>query len=99
MLDELAALIPKRVWLRKLDEKAGAITLEGGAGTIEDVSEFLKALKRAQFFSTPDLKKTIAKSEGKFKTVDFTIVAAVNYVPPVQVATAAAANAPVGKGR
>jgi type IV pilus assembly protein PilN len=99
MLDELATLIPKRAWLRKLDEKAGALTLEGSAGTIEDVSAFLGALKRAQYFSAPELKKTTAKREGKFKTVDFTITAAVNYTPVVQVAAAAVAGAPAGKAR
>jgi type IV pilus assembly protein PilN len=99
MLDELATLIPKRVWLRRLDEKADAVILEGSAGTIEDVSTFLGALKHAQYFSAPELKKTTAKREGKFKMVDFTITSAVNYTPAVQVAAAAVAGAPAGKAR
>ena len=99
MLDELATIVPKRVWLRKLDEKGGAATIEGGAGTIEDVSTFLTALKRAQYFSTPELKSTNAKRDGKFKTVDFTITVTINYTPTIRVATASAATPPDGKAR
>jgi len=99
MLDELATIMPKRVWLRKLDEKGGTATIEGGAGTIEDVSAFLTALKRAQYFSAPELKKTSAKREGKFKTVDFTITANINYTPAIRVATAAAPGATNGNAR
>jgi type IV pilus assembly protein PilN len=98
MLDELARLIPKRVWLRKLDEKEGAVTLEGNAGTIEDVSTFLAALKHAQYFSAPELKRTSAKPEGKFKMVEFTITATVSYTPPITVATSTVQGAPDGKG-
>lgn len=89
MLDELAGLIPKRLWLKKLDEKAGAITFEGAAATIDDVSAFMAALKKSPFFSAVELKKTTAKRDGKFKLVDFTINAAVNYTPAVQLAAAA----------
>ncbi|GEJ55637.1 PilN domain-containing protein [Anaeromyxobacter diazotrophicus] len=89
MLDELAAITPKRLWLRKLDEKGGAITFDGSAGTIDDVSAFLAALKKSPFFSAVELKKTAAKRDGKFKLVDFTINAAVNYTPAVQLAAAA----------
>jgi type IV pilus assembly protein PilN len=81
VLDELATMIPKRVWLRKFDEKAGAATFEGTAGSIDDVSAFLAALKRAQYFAAPELKKTTSKTDGKFKVVDFTMTANVNYTP------------------
>ena len=88
MLDELATLMPKRVWLKKMDEKGGGVTFEGSAGTIDDVSAFLTGLKRARYFSAPELKKTSAKHEGKFKIVDFTITGTVNYTPePPPVAT------------
>ena len=99
MLDELARIIPKRVWLRKFDEKGDAATLEGSAGTIEDVSAFLAALKHAQYFSAPELKKTSAKRDGKFKMVEFQITATINYTPAVQVATAALPGAQDGKVR
>ena len=92
MLDELAAITPKRLWLRKLDEKGGTIAFEGSAATIDDVSSFLAALKKSAFFSAVELKKTTAKREGKFKLVDFTMNANVNYTPAVQVADATVAE-------
>ena len=99
MLDELAGLTPKRVWLRKMDEKQGAVQFEGSAGTIDDVSVFLAALKKAQYFSAPELKKTSAKPDGKLKLVEFTITATINYTPAVQVAASGVPGAPDGKAR
>jgi type IV pilus assembly protein PilN len=93
VLDELASLMPKRLWLRKLDEKGGTVTFEGAAASIDDVSALLTALKRSQYFANPELKKTSAKADAKLKTVDFTLTASVNYTPPV--AVAAATQAPV----
>jgi type IV pilus assembly protein PilN len=90
VLDELASLMPKRLWLKKMDEKGGAVVFEGGGASIDDVSAFLAALKRSQFFSAAELKKTSAKTDGKLKTVDFTIHANVNYTPALGVATASA---------
>jgi type IV pilus assembly protein PilN len=89
VLDELAGITPKRLWLKKLDEKAGAVTFDGSAATIDDVSAFLSALKRSPYFSAVELKKTSAKREGKYKLVEFLITATVNYTPAVQLAAAA----------
>jgi type IV pilus assembly protein PilN len=97
VLDELATIIPKRVWLRKMDEKGGAVTFEGSAGTIDDVSAFLSALKRARYFGAPELRKTAAKGEGKFKLVEFTITASVNYVPAPEAVAAAVPGTPAAK--
>ncbi len=94
MLDELSGLLPKRLWLRKLDEKAGAVTFDGSATSIDDVSAFLAGLKKSLYFSNPELKKTIAKTDKKLKLVEFTINATVNYTPAVQVAAVAASGTP-----
>jgi type IV pilus assembly protein PilN len=91
MLDELAAITPKRLWLRKVDEKGGTIAFDGAAATIDDISVFLAALKKSSYFSAVELKKTTAKREGKFKLVEFNITASVNYTAAVQVAAAAPA--------
>ena len=96
MLDELATLIPKRVWLRKLDEKGGAIAFEGVAGTIDDVSAFLTALKGAVYFSSPELQKTTSKGEGKLKLVEFSVTAGVDYTAGARVAATAASTAAPG---
>jgi len=93
MLDELATLTPKRLWLRKLDEKGGAVTLEGTAATIDDVSELMAALKGSTQFRDIELKKTAAKIEAGYRVVEFTMTANVAYAvrPPP-------AAAPAGRG-
>jgi type IV pilus assembly protein PilN len=90
MLDELATLTPKRLWLRKLDEKGGAVTLEGTAATIDDVSELMVALKGSTQFRDIELKKTQAKVENGFRVVDFTMTANVAYAVRPPPASAAA---------
>jgi type IV pilus assembly protein PilN len=98
MLDELATCVPKRVWIKKFEEKAGVATIEGSAGTIDDVSALITALKHGQYFSAPELKKTSAKADGKFKVVDFSMTATVNYTPSAT-AVAAAAGSPAAAKR
>jgi type IV pilus assembly protein PilN len=44
MLDALATVTPKNVWIKKLDDKAGAMSIDGGAISNDDVAEFMKAL-------------------------------------------------------
>jgi type IV pilus assembly protein PilN len=94
VLDDLATLVPKKLWLKKFEEKGGAGTLEGTAVTIDDVSELLAALKRSQHFANAELKKTVARSDKKHKLVDFTITATVNYTPAAPAAPAVAAAPP-----
>jgi type IV pilus assembly protein PilN len=92
MLDDLAALIPRRVWLRKVEEKSGSMNIEGSAGTIEDVSLFLTGLKKSSFFTNTELRKTAARADKKTKLVDFVVSATVNYTPSIQVAQAQGAT-------
>jgi type IV pilus assembly protein PilN len=89
VLDELATITPKRLWLRRFEEKGGAVTLDGAAISIDEVSAFLAALKKSQYFGAPELKRTVSKADGKAKLVDFQITATLNYTPAVQVASAA----------
>jgi type IV pilus assembly protein PilN len=84
MLDELATIIPKRLWLKKMDEKSGtSITFDGTASTIDDVSAFMAALKTSKHFGAVELKKTSAtggkQGATSIRLVDFTITAAVTY--------------------
>ena len=92
MLDAFFGVIFKRLWLRRMEERGGAITFEGTAGTIDDVSAFLSGLKKSPYFSNPELKKTTAKDDKKYKLVEFTITAGVNYTPGVEVATSTPAK-------
>jgi type IV pilus assembly protein PilN len=83
VLDALASVTPKRLWLTKLEEKGGVLTFTGSAATIDDVSEFMTALKANPHFSAVELKKTTASSQAQkgLEYVDFALTAAVNYAP------------------
>jgi type IV pilus assembly protein PilN len=79
MLDELATVIPKRLWLRKLTEKDGKVAFEGNAATIDDVSAFMGALKGSTYFGNVELQRTVSKAQGGIRTVEFTIHASSRY--------------------
>ena len=44
MLDAMATSIPKNVWLKRLEEKGGSMSLDGSALTNDDLAEFMKSL-------------------------------------------------------
>jgi type IV pilus assembly protein PilN len=93
LLDELATIVPKRLWLRKIDEKDKAVTFDGSAAAIDDVSIFMAGLERSPFFTAVELKKTSAKADGRFRIVEFTVTASGDYAPAAQVVTADASQA------
>jgi type IV pilus assembly protein PilN len=99
VLDALATLTPKRLSLLKMEERAGSVSYVGQAATIDDVSEFMSALKQNPHFGGVELAKTEAKTEKAFEFVGFTLTAKINYAPKPAVAAAAAAPAPAGQGR
>jgi len=83
MLDELATVTPRQLWLTKLDEKSGAMTFQGAAASIDDVSEFMTKLKQSRYFTKVELKRTTAvKSTGRGeRLVNFEITASARYNP------------------
>jgi type IV pilus assembly protein PilN len=95
VLDALATLTPKRLWLTRMEEKALGMTFTGSAATIDDVSEFMTALKENPHFSAVELAKTAAATAPQkgLEYVDFSLTAKVNYAP------AAAPAPPAGQGR
>lgn len=104
VLDALATLVPKRLWITKMEEKGGTMTYTGAASTIDDVSEFMSALKQNPYFGGVELQKTTAKTDRGMDFVEFSLTAALNYQPkPAQGAPqpgpAAPAPAPAGQGR
>ncbi len=94
MLDELATITPKRLWLTTLGEGGGTISLTGLAASIDDVSEFMSALKASPYFGEVELKKTSAKVERGMRAVDFSLTAKVKQPGPTQTAAAAPAAPP-----
>jgi type IV pilus assembly protein PilN len=86
MLDELATITPRQLWLTKMAEKSGAVSFQGLGASIDDVSAFMTALKNSKYFSKVELKKTTLGAANKGgpldKLVTFEITATVNYLPP-----------------
>ena len=79
-LDDLATEIPKRVWITTMEERAGAVTLQGNAVDHEDVSAFMKALQKSKYFSNIVLGYSKASHSGKGGTFyEFKISCTVNY--------------------
>jgi type IV pilus assembly protein PilN len=81
MLDELAQITPKKLWLTKIEEKSGSMQFDGVAASIDEVSEFMGALKKSAFFTNVELKKTTLKRTERLKLVDFQVNASANYTP------------------
>jgi type IV pilus assembly protein PilN len=94
VLDELAIITPKRLEFKKLEEKGGAVTFEGAAASIDDVSAFMSALRGSRYFANVELRKTAATARGALRIVDFVITATANYVPPAGAALPAGAGPP-----
>ncbi len=94
MLDELATITPKRLWLTTLSEGGGTLSLTGLAASIDDVSEFMSALKASPYFGEVELKKTSAKVERGMRAVDFSLTAKVKQPGPTKTAAAAPAAPP-----
>lgn len=106
VLDEIATITPRQLWLSKMSEKGGAVTLVGSAISIDDVSTFMTALRGSKYFSKVELKKTTAvaastkSGQAVDRLVNFEINAAVQYAPGAPPAEGAptAPKAPKGKG-
>lgn len=83
MLAELAENTPHRLWLKKMEEKAGKVTLTGSAASNDDVAELIRKLKESKYFDAVELKRTEGKAAGTYRIVDFDIRANAKYSPGV----------------
>ncbi len=79
-LDDLASEIPNRIWLTKMDESGGSVTLEGKAIDHEDVSAFMKSLQKSKYFTSIVLgfSKSVKDASGA-TLYEFKITCAVDY--------------------
>ena len=76
VLDELASLIPEKVWLLDFTEQAGGVSMVGQASSYEDLSTFSKKLKASTHFLNITIKGARQRADG---TVDWTITCTANY--------------------
>ena len=94
VMDALATLTPKRLWISKFEEQNGNATIFGQAATLDDVSEFMTALKGDPHFATVELAKTstVAIQGKSTELVDYNLKAVIVYAPkpPAPAATAKA---------
>ena len=77
VMDELATIIPQKVWLVDYTEKDGGVTMTGLAGSYEDLSTFSKQLKASTHFTNITIKG--AKQVSAEGTVSWTITCNANY--------------------
>ena len=76
VMDELATIIPQRVWLIDYNEAGGAVTMNGRAMAYEDLSAFSKKLKASVHFTNIVIKTARQGADG---IVTWTITCNANY--------------------
>jgi type IV pilus assembly protein PilN len=76
VLDELAMLVPQKVWIVEFSEQGGAVSITGQAVTYEDLSTFSKKLKASTHFTGITIKGARQRPDG---TVDWVIICNANY--------------------
>ena len=76
VLDELATIIPQKVWIVDFAEQNGAVSMNGAAASYEDLSSFSKKLKVSTHFSNITIKTARQRVDG---TVDWIITCNTNY--------------------
>jgi type IV pilus assembly protein PilN len=76
VMDELATIIPPRVWITDYAETSGAVTMIGQASTYEDLSAFSKKLKASKHFRDINIKTARQRGES---AVEWTITCTADY--------------------
>jgi type IV pilus assembly protein PilN len=76
VMDDLATIIPPKVWILDYAETAGAVTMQGRASSYEDLSAFSKKLKESKHFSNVTIKSARQVADG---TVDWNISCNADY--------------------
>ena len=76
VMDELATIIPQKVWITDYAENNGGVTMTGAAMAYEDLSSFSKKLKASRHFTNITIKTARQRNDG---TVEWTIVCNADY--------------------
>ena len=76
VLDELATIIPQKVWILEFNEQNGSVGINGQASSYEDLSTFSKKLKASTHFTNVTIKTARQRADG---VVDWTITCNANY--------------------
>ena len=76
VMDELATVIPQRVWIVDYSETGGGVTIQGRSAAYEDLSAFSKRLKASQHFRDIVIRRASQRADG---LVDWTITCSADY--------------------
>jgi type IV pilus assembly protein PilN len=76
VMDDLATIIPAKVWMLDYSETGGAVTMQGRASSYEDLSGFSKKLKESKHFSNVNIKNARQATDG---TVEWNITCNADY--------------------
>src|SRR5207253_3845200 len=64
VMDELATVIPQRVWIIDYAETGGGVTMQGRSAAYEDLSVFSKKLKASQHFRDIVIRRASQRADG-----------------------------------
>ncbi len=76
VMDELATIIPPKVWLSEYTEQAGQVNLQGHSSTYEDLSSFSNKLKASKHFTNITIKRAQQRADG---VIDWVITCTADY--------------------
>ena len=79
VLDSLASIIPKEVWITDFTEKQGKLKMTGEALSHQDLAVFIGQLKGSPSFKDPTLKSAILKTRDGQEVVGFILTGTVDY--------------------
>jgi type IV pilus assembly protein PilN len=78
LLDALANTVSRTdtLWLTSLDRKGNVLTIQGAAGSINAVANFITQLKHSGYFDQVEIKESIQDTKGAdVQTFNFTLTA------------------------
>jgi type IV pilus assembly protein PilN len=79
VLDELARIIPKKVWIERLKDSSGALALEGVAIDNQTIARFMTLMQSSPWFRDVRLQVTRQVSRGGVSLKSFSIRSAIVY--------------------
>ncbi len=83
------------LWLTSVDRKGDALTINGAAGSLNAVANYITQLKRSGYFQTVEIKESHQDSANKAVQIfDFSLTAQFGLPQPAGAAPAATGKAP-----
>ncbi len=73
VLDEIASRLPEKVWLTRLNESNGSLSLEGLSIDNETIAAYMTKLEESPYFENVELERSELEVGGPVKLNRFTI--------------------------